>query len=123
LNRRAIAPDGTWGAHVAPMQAGDRVIVLSGRLLAAYDAADGRTLWAMESGQHAHGALVTRHGLLVTNEHYRPELLDLASGEVLAAWPMASTSTLGSAGRVGLIAGMDGSIWRIDLGVAPAARP
>ncbi len=120
---RPIAPDGTWGPHVAPLQTGNRVIVLSGGRLAAHDAADGRTLWATTSGQHAHGAIVTAAGLFVRNERSCAELRDLTSGEVLAVWPTVPASSLGAVGLVGVIGGMDGSTWRVDLGAAASPRP
>jgi hypothetical protein len=119
--RRDSEPDGAWG--VSPIQLDDRVLVLGRGRLTAYAAADGAPLWSMDSGQHAHGLLATPAGVLVRNEAYRTELLDPASGEVRAAWPIVA-GTLGAAGTIGIIGGMHGSAWSVDLTrAARASRP
>ena len=107
-------PDGTWGSHVAPLQVGEGILLLSRESLTMHRAADGAPVWSIRSGQFAHGFVATPFGLFVRNDRYRAELLDLATGEVRAAWPPAA-GTLGAIGPTGIIGGMYGTLWLVDL--------
>jgi outer membrane protein assembly factor BamB len=119
---RENPPDGTWGSHVAPLQVGDGILLLSREWLTMHRAADGAPLWSMQSGQFAHGFVATPFGLFVRNDRYRAELLDLATGEVRAAWREPAVGRLGVVGSTGIIGGMSGSTWLVDLAAAVGVR-
>lgn len=119
----AITPDGTWGHQVAPIPYEDLVIILSGGRLAAHRADDGRVVWASDGGQYAQHFVVTPYGLFVSNDRYRPELRDLRTGEVVAAWPEPAIFNVDAIGGSGFLRAMDDSIWRVDLAEAAQGAP